>query len=128
VISLVAVHGTLVVGHILFTPVTTEPPRAALRAVGLGPMAVATEWQRQGVGSRLVTSGLDACRALGYELAVVIGHPEFYPRFGFRPGNDFGLRSTFDVPDDVFMVAELAPGAAARAGRLVRYVPQFGGT
>ncbi len=126
-ISLVAVEGTTIVGHILFTPVSLESPARAPRSLGLGPMAVSPELQRQGIGSRLVEAGLEACRSLGYEAVVVIGHPEFYPRFGFRPGNAFGLRSQFDVPDNVFMVTELTPGALARVGGLVRYVPQFGG-
>jgi putative acetyltransferase len=125
VISLVAVEGTRIIGHILFTPVSIETAVPAPRALGLGPMAVSPEWQRQGVGSRLVKAGLDECRRLGHEVVIVIGHPEFYPRFGFRPGHAFGLRSTFDVPDDVFMVAALTPGVPARLSGLVRYVPQF---
>jgi putative acetyltransferase len=127
-ISLVAAEGATIVGHILFTPVYIEPRRRHPRALGLGPMAVSPHFQRQGVGSRLVECGLEECRRLGYHAVVVVGHPEFYPRFGFRPGRVFGLRSEFDVPDEVFMVAELTPGALGGVGGLVRYLPEFGGT
>src|SRR5688500_3348129 len=78
VISLVAVEGTRIVGHILFTPLSMETAASAPRASGLGPMAVSPELQRQGVGSTLVEAGLEECRRLGYEVVVVIGHPEFY--------------------------------------------------
>lgn len=126
VISLVAVEGSEIVGHILFTPVFVEPPGRAARAAGLGPMAVLPDLQRRGIGSRLVEAGLQECRRLDYQVVVVIGHPKFYPRFGFRPGSAFGLRSEFDVPDDVFMVAELMPGALAGMGGVVAYIREFG--
>jgi putative acetyltransferase len=126
-ISLVAVEGSTTVGHILFSPVSIATQGRPLRALGLGPVAVAPDVQRQGIGSRLVESGLEECRRLGYQAVVVVGHPEFYPRFGFRPGRAFGLRSEFDVPEDVFMVLELTPGALAGVAGLVRYLPEFGG-
>jgi len=125
VISLVAVEGATVVGHILFTPVSVDSQGSAPRVVGLAPMAVAPAVQRRGIGSKLVEAGLQECRRLGYHAVVVLGHPDFYPRFGFRPGRTFGLRSEFDVPDEVFMVAELMPGALAGMGGLVRYLPAF---
>ncbi len=125
-ISLVAVDDAAIVGHILFTPVVLEPPEAAPAIMGLGPMAVLPERQRRGVGSRLVESGLRECARAGCQAVVVIGHPGFYPRFGFRPARAYGLRSEYTVPDEVFMVAELVPGALSSHGGLVRYVPEFG--
>jgi len=127
-ISLVAVDGTRLVGHILFTPVVIEPHGATIHALGLGPMAVLPERQRQGIGSQLIDAGLREAALAGCQVVVVIGHPEFYPRFGFRPGRALGLRSEFDVPDDVFMVIELTSGTLAGRGGLVRYVPEFGGS
>src|SRR5688500_8980730 len=118
VISLVAVRSTRIVGHILFTPVSLDPP-APEAALGLGPMAVLPDLQRQGIGSRLVEAGLHECRRMGYPIVVVVGHPEFYPRFGFRPGSVWGLRSEFDVPDEVFMATELTPGAMAGGNAVV---------
>jgi putative acetyltransferase len=127
-LSLVAVARGRIVGHILFTPVTIDSPERTVSAVGLGPMAVLPQFQRQGIGSLLVEAGLRECAGTGRQIVVVVGHPEFYPRFGFRPGRAFGLRCQFEVPDDVFMVAELTAGALGGHGGLVRYLPEFGGS
>jgi putative acetyltransferase len=126
-ISLVAVQDSKVVAHILFTAVCLDAARSAARALGLGPMAVVPEMQRRGIGTRLVRAGLEECARAGYHAVVVVGHPEFYPRFGFRPAREFGLRCEFDVPDAAFMAAELTPGALAGAAGTVRYAPEFGG-
>ena len=124
-ISLVALDGSRIVGHILFTPVSIESNESDVSAVGLGPVAVLPELQRQGIGTTLVNAGLQACAREGCQVVVVVGHPEFYPRFGFRPASRNGLRSEYDVPDDVFMVAELEAGALGRCKGLVRYVSEF---
>jgi putative acetyltransferase len=126
-ISLVATDGLAVVGHILFTPMIVESAEPVEGLMGLGPMAVSPSRQRQGIGSRLVREGLRACAQAGCRAVVVVGHPEFYPRFGFRPASTYGLRCEFTVPDEVFMATELMPGAFGGAGGLVRYLPEFGG-
>jgi putative acetyltransferase len=126
-VSLVAVDGNAVVGHILFTPVTIEQTDAGMRAAGLAPMAVVPERQRQAIGSQLVVAGLEACRDAGYDLVVVLGHHEFYERFGFKTAATFGLRLEFEVPVEAFMAAELKEGALKRAKGLVRYLPEFSG-
>jgi putative acetyltransferase len=98
---------------------------AAARVAGLGPMAVLPDRQRRGIGSRLVRAGLDACRHLGYEAVVVVGHPAYYPRFGFSRAGAFGLRfESAEVPDEAFMALELRPGALAGGGRVL-YLPEF---
>lgn len=125
-ISLVADDGSGIVGHILFTPVSIESRESEVVAVGLAPMAVLPARQRQGIGTRLINAGLRACAREGCHVVVVIGHPQFYPRFGFRPASRYGLRSEFEVPDEVFMATELELGALARCRGLVRYVPEFG--
>ena len=130
-ISLVAAGGGRVVGHIFFSPVTLEAVTdegedSASLILGLAPMAVLPEYQRQGVGSRLVREGLKECRRIGCDVVVVVGHPEYYPRFGFVPASRKGLRCEYPVPDEVFMVAELKPNALRGRG-LVKYRPEFGG-
>jgi putative acetyltransferase len=124
-LSLVATIDEQVVGHILFTPVTLEPP-VALRIAGLAPMAVRPEHQRSGVGGQLIRAGLDACRARGYAAVVVLGHPEYYPRFGFVPAHTFGLTCEFPSPPEAFMAIELEAGALAGIAGMVRYRPEFG--
>lgn len=125
-ISLVAVEDDQVVGHIFFSPVSIERGDSPPAAMGLAPMAVLPEHQRRGVGSALVRAGLDECRRIGRNVVVVVGHPEYYPRFGFRPGSRFGLRCEYPVPDEVFMATELEPNALAGRRGLVRYRPEFG--
>jgi putative acetyltransferase len=108
-ISLVAVEERDIIGHIMFTPVSLgEFDR--LQLMGLAPMAVAPSRQRRGIGTLLVDAGLERCKELGTGAVVVLGHPEYYPRFGFEPASKWGIKSEYDVPDDVFMLLELSPG------------------
>jgi putative acetyltransferase len=124
-LSLVAVEAGRVVGHIFFSPVTLESKGQTSVGVGLGPMAVLPEFQRQGIGTKLVETGLAQCRSAGFDFIVVLGHPEYYPRFGFIPASRFGLRSEYDVSDEVFMAMELRPNGLAGCAGVVRYQPEF---
>ena len=114
-----------IVGHILFTPVElSENPEHRL-IYGLAPMAVVPRHQGEGIGSTLVRRGLEQCRDAGIDALVVLGHPEFYPRFGFVPSVSAGIKTTYDVPDEVFMVRELVEGSLKRAYGVIKYAPQF---
>lgn len=124
IVSLVAEERGKVVGHILFTPVSLDS-RPDLRIMGLAPMAVLPGHQRAGIGSALVRAGLDRCRLIPASAVVVLGHPEFYPRFGFAPSTRFGIKSEYDVPEDVFMVLELDPGSLDGASGTIRYHDAF---
>jgi putative acetyltransferase len=124
-ISLVALSDRVVVGHILFTPVEVIGPSGMARVAGLGPMAVRPGWQRKGVGSLLFREGLEECKRSGYEAVVLLGHAEYYPRFGFVPASRFGLRCEFDAPDEAFMALELRSGALGAGGGVVRYDSEF---
>jgi putative acetyltransferase len=123
-ISLVAHSGAALIGHILFSPVAlAEYPE--VRLMGLGPMAVAPQQQRQGIGTALVREGLIRCKRLGVRAVVVVGHPEYYPRFGFVPASRYSIRSEYDVPDAAFMAIELEAGALDGLAGLIRYDEAF---
>ena len=102
-ISLVAEENNTVIGHILFSPVSLSG-HPELKAIGLAPMAVSPEHQQKGVGSALVRAGLEQSKQLGIVAVVVLGHPEYYPRFGFLPSSRFGIDSEYGVPEELFMV------------------------
>ena len=125
-VSLVAEADGTVVGHIFFSPVEIPSAGRSVAAMGLAPMAVLPEWQRQGIGAQLVREGLAACRRRDVDAVVVLGHPDYYPRFGFRPAAAFGLRSTYDGPTEAFMALELTEGALRAAEGAVTYHPSFG--
>jgi len=121
-----AADGTIV-GHVLFSPATLDQGGDTMPLAGLGPVAVWPSHQRQGIGDALIRAGLAICRNAGYEAAVVLGHPSYYPRFGFRPARPLGIRWEHDAPAEAFMVMELRPGALAGKSGVVRYRPEFDG-
>ena len=126
VISLVADEGDEVVGHIMFSPVRLSGA-GEIRAMALAPMAVLPERQRVGNGSALVRAGLAECARLGVDAVFVVGHPAYYPRFGFRRASSFGIACEFDVSDEAFMTIELAPGALSGTTGTVYFHEAFRG-
>jgi len=124
-LSLVAIQDQRAVGQILFSPMIIESDNPDISAIGLGPMAILPSYQGKGIGSQLVRIGLEECRGAGHEIVMVLGHPHFYQRFGFVAAKTFGIRSEFDVPDDVFMILELHPGAWVGRGGVAKYQPEF---
>lgn len=124
-ISLVAETENIVVGHILFTPVELTGNENKLKIMGLAPMAVFSQYQNKGIGSKLVKTGLEYCRSLGYDAVVVLGYPNYYPRFGFVPSVKYGIKSEYEVPDDVFMILELVPEALKGHKGIIKYHEAF---
>ncbi len=123
-VALVAVSDNKIVGHIMFSPVTITPAPQAFRAVGLAPLSVLPEFQRQGVGSMLAREGLKKCAAAGFEMAVVLGSHHYYSRFGFSRASLYGLGNEYDA-DEHFMVMELKNGALDKVSGTVRYSLEF---
>ncbi|RMG96045.1 MAG: N-acetyltransferase [Chloroflexi bacterium] len=127
-ISLVAEQDDTIVGHILFSPVQIENPRYRGTAVALGPLAVTPPRQKQGIGSALVKTGLHHCISQGFHTVVVLGHPTYYPRFGFQPAHQLGLHCEYNVPPEIFMALSLSPNPQTKISGLVRYHPAFQAT
>jgi putative acetyltransferase len=125
-LSLVAEDEGGIVGHILFTPVTIETSGRRVEGMGLAPMAVASIRQRQGIGTQLVERGLAILREQGCPFVVVVGHPAYYPRFGFTPASAHGLDSQWPgMPDEAFMVLVLDEDAMNGVSGVARYLPEF---
>ena len=124
-VSLVAAEAGTVVGHVFFSPVGIEGERSESRAIALAPLAVLPEQQKHGIGSHLVEAGLRACHELGEDVVFVLGHPTYYPRFGFEPAGERGLHYRDISSDPAFMVVELAPGALCGRSGWVRYDEAF---
>ena len=126
-LSLVAEIDDRVVGHLFFTPAAIETADHTWPALGLAPLAVLPEYQRQGIGSALMKAGLAECGRLGYERVIVLGHPSYYPRFGFMRASLYGIRPEWEVPDEAFMVLELQHGALDGVSGLAKYQPEWNG-
>jgi putative acetyltransferase len=124
--SFVALPSDRIVGHILFSPVVVEGKCSSnLSILGLAPVAVLPEYQRQGIGTLLIQQGLEECRRSGFHAVVVLGHPDFYSRFGFIPASRKSLKCEYDVPEEAFMVLELESGALEDCSGTVKYRSEF---
>lgn len=123
-LSFVAVDGDTIVGHILFTPVHVDGHGVA--GMGLAPMAVLPSRQREGMGSLLVRHGLAHLHRSNCPFVTVLGHPEYYPRFGFEAASKYRLLSQWEgVPDEAFMVLVFDSDALPKAGGIARYQDEF---
>ncbi|MEU3950167.1 N-acetyltransferase [Streptomyces sp. NPDC029526] len=94
-------------------------------ALALAPCAVLPSAQRTGAGSAAIRAALDAARARGEHLVLVLGHADYYPRFGFVPASRFGVRAPFDVPDEAMMALALDDSRPVPSGT-IRYPAAFG--
>ena len=121
-LSLVATVNDQVVGHIMYSLITVGEN---IKGVALGPMAVLPEYQRQGIGSKLVEAGNRKIKDADYPFIIVVGHAESYPRFGFRPASKNGIKCEWDVPDDVFRVLILYPAKMQGVSGLAKYRHEF---
>ena len=123
-LAFVAVENDIVVGHILFTPITLQG--CQLLGMGLAPMAVLPSHQRKGIGSLLVRHAIKHLTEFGCPFIIVLGHPEYYPRFGFEPASNYKLTSQWqDIPDEAFMVLVLNSAALPKSGGVAKYHALF---
>lgn len=119
-LSLIAELEEKLVGHILFYPVIIRRVDAAFPSLSLGPVAVLPEYQKQGIGGELIRTGHVAAKKLGFDSVILLGHPEYYPRFGYQPAEKWGLTNPWHIEGDPFMALELVEGAlAGKAGQVI---------
>ncbi len=124
-LSLVADYGGHIIGHILFCPVSIISAGTETSALALAPLGVHCDYQCRGIGAALVETGIEECRRLGHRIVIVVGHPSYYPRFGFTAAKESGIFPPFPCPDNVFMALPLTTGALDGAGGVVRYPAAF---
>lgn len=119
VVSLLAYKDDRAVGHILFTAAFIKKAQRKVTAAILAPLAVVPDAQGQGVGGELVERGLQLMSRSGVDLVFVLGHPEYYPRHGFKPALQLGFEAPYPIPDkdeDAWMVQALRPGVIGFVG------------
>lgn len=125
-LSLVAELNNQVVGHILFTPILIDNGQELFESLALAPVSVLPEYQNQGIGSKLINEGHKIARKLGFDSVIVLGHPEYYPKFGYKPASTWGIKATFDLPDNnAFMALELTHGALNKVSGKVKFPSEF---
>lgn len=126
-LSLVAELNGQVVGHILFTPIRIENGQKKFESLVLAPVSVLPEFQKMGIGGQLILAGHQKAVELGFQSAILLGHPEYYPRFGYKPASTWGIKTHYELPsDDVFMAVELSEGALTNVSGMVIFPPEFG--
>jgi putative acetyltransferase len=121
-LSLVATIDDQVVGHVMYSRVSVGD---MVNGAALGPMAVLPEHQRQGIGTRLIDTANQKIKDAGYPFIIVVGHAEYYPRFGFRPAGKYGIKCEWDVPEEVFMVLMLDAAKMQGVAGLAKYRDEF---
>ena len=124
-LSIVAEKDGQIIGHILFFPIKIKSGDLEYETLSLAPMSVLPEFQGKGVGGRLILKGIEVANKFGFKSVIVLGHKEYYPRFGFKPANQWGVKPPFDVPDEVFMAIELVENSLKGKAGTVQYPKEF---
>lgn len=123
-LSLVAEIGNEIVGHILFSKIKIIG-NSVFESLALAPMAVIPKFQKQGIGGKLIKKGFEKAKRLGFDSIIVLGHKEYYPKFGFQRASKWSIKCPFEVPDEVFMAIELTKKALERKAGTVKYPEEF---
>lgn len=123
-LSIVAVDEKIV-GHIMLSKITIEQGATSVESLALAPVSVARSHQKKGIGGKLIAYALEKAKELGYGSVVVLGHPEYYPKFGFKKASEWNIKAPFEVPDEVFMVMELTENSLEGVEGIVQYSSAF---
>ncbi|MGY2614353.1 GNAT family N-acetyltransferase [Bacillus pretiosus] len=123
-LSIVAVDEEIV-GHIMLSKITIEQDGTSVESLALAPVSVDRGHQKKGIGGKLIVAALEKAKELGYGSVVVLGHPGYYPKFGFKKASEWNIKAPFEVPDEVFMVIELSENALQGVEGVVQYSSAF---
>jgi len=124
-LSLVAKYRNTVIGHVLFYPIKINTDRKECDSLALAPISVIPSFQNRKVGSRLIMEGLEKARKLGFKSVIVVGHPEYYPRFGFEKASKYGISTSLDVPDDAIFAIELEKDGLKDCSGTIEYPNEY---
>ncbi|MGD6962335.1 GNAT family N-acetyltransferase [Fictibacillus phosphorivorans] len=114
-----------IVGHVLLSKVKIVNDKQVAKSLALAPVSVVPEYQNKGIGSQLIKEALTSAKNLGYQSVIVLGHQDFYPKFGFKKASTWRIKAPFDVPDEVFMALELTENSLAHVHGVVHYSEAF---
>ena len=126
-LSLVTIEHETIIGHILLTRISIVNEENVTSSLALAPVSVLPEFQGRGVGSALIIESHKVAKDLGHDSIVLVGHPNFYPRFGYEPIHRYGISLPFDVPEEVSMIKDLSLGALNNVKGEVMYPRAFYG-
>ncbi|WP_044022713.1 GNAT family N-acetyltransferase [Bacillus sp. SG-1] len=125
-LSLIALKGDKdVIGHILLSKIKIINGDHAVDSLALAPVSVIPEYQNKGIGSQLIHTALKRAKDLGYRSVIVLGHKDYYSKFGFKPASLWNIQAPFEVPDEVFRALELTPGSLENVQGVVQYSKAF---
>jgi predicted N-acetyltransferase YhbS len=124
-LSLVAKYENEIIGHILLYPIKIINCKIKCNSLALAPISVLPKFQRNGVGSRLIKEDLEKAQKLGFKSVIVVGHSEYYPKFGFKKASKYGISAPFEVPDISFFAIELEKNGLKDCHGTVEYPPEF---
>ena len=127
-LSLVARHRNQVIGHVLFYPIKIKTNKKKCDSLALAPVSVIPKFQNRKIGTTLIQKGLEKAKKLGFKSVIVIGHPEYYPRFGFQTASKYGITAPFKVPDNALLALELQKNALKNCNGTIRYPTQYNET
>ena len=114
-----------IVGHVLISKVKIVNDKQVAESLALAPVSVVPDYQNKGIGSQLIKAALTSAKNLGYQSVIVLGHQDYYPKFGFKKASTWRIKAPFDVPDEVFMALELTENSLAHVHGVVHYSEAF---
>lgn len=124
-LSLIAEEEDKILGHVLLTKALINGENTSFETLALAPLAVLPEYQKSGIGKILMNKAIERARELGYKSIVVLGHENYYPKFGFEKASKYGVKAPFEVPDEAYMILELLPGGLNGVSGIVEYSKMF---
>jgi len=124
-LSLVAKYRNTIIGHVLFYPIEINAHRKKCTSLALAPISVIPSFQNRKVGSRLIKEGLVKAKKLGFKSVIVVGHSEYYPRFGFKKASKYGISPPFDIPDNALFAIELKKDGLKNCNGTIEYPTEY---